>query len=184
MGRNQPTAKVSSSCRADPEAVYDTLADLSSHLDWSGARQSSDFRLLTLDAPAGTAHVRTAFSSTGTIPMSAKHWEDRSTVTAADRPGLFEYVTEAKAGPMRARYLHRYEIAREASGSRVTYRLTELEVANPWPRMGWPVLRTMTWKMAIPMLSGRGLRNLLALAEQASRPVEPVVAGTVHVKES
>jgi polyketide cyclase/dehydrase/lipid transport protein len=184
MGRNQPSANLSSASRAEPEAVYDTLADLSSHLEWSGARQSSDFRLLTLDAPAGPARVGTAFSSTGTIPMSKKHWEDRSTVTAASRPTLFEYVTEAQAGPMRARYQHRYEIAREGSGSRVTYRLTELEVANPWPRMGWPVLRIMTWKMAIPMLAGRGLRNLLSHAEQVSRPSEPVVPGAIHVKES
>ncbi len=124
--------------KARPEAVYDVLADLRTHLEWGAARQSSDFRLLSLDASPGTATVGSKFSSTGTIPMSARRWQDRSTVTIADRARTFEFTTEAKAGERRAMtacYRHRYEISAAGSGSRLTYTLTQLAIANPMLRM-------------------------------------------------
>lgn len=37
------------------------------------------------------------FTSTGTIPGSRWRWHDRSMVTEAERPSLFEFVTEAAA---------------------------------------------------------------------------------------
>ena len=178
-------------CQAGPEAVYDLLADLRTHLEWGGTRQRRDFRLITLDAPPGPATVGATFSSTGTIPMSVRHWEDHSTVTAADRARVFEFITEATNGGaqrMRARYRHRYELAPEGPGSRVTYTVTQLEVARPMLRMALPGVRDLTWGMAIPMLCRRGLRNLLELAERsavrATRQPSPAPVRSIHAKEN
>jgi hypothetical protein len=175
MGQQPPTAQISLLCKARPEAVYDVLADLQTHLEWGGARQRRDFRLLSLDASRGPASVGTAFSSTGTIPMSMRRWEDRSTVMVADPPRIFELTTEARAGVQRAmtaRYRHRYEISPEAAGSRVTYTLTQLAIANPMLRLALPGIRQLTWRMGIPMLASRGLRNLVALAEERAAPTQ------------
>jgi hypothetical protein len=86
---------------ASPEAIYDVLADLRTHLVWGGAQQRFGFRLLSLDAPAGPATTGTSFTSTGGIPMSPRHFEDRSAVTLAVRPSRFEFVTyERKPYPL------------------------------------------------------------------------------------
>jgi hypothetical protein len=60
----------------------------------------------------------------------------------------------------------RYEIAAVPGGSEVGYELTQLDALNPFLRLGLPVVRTMTWRVGIPFLAGRGFRNLLAMAEQ------------------
>jgi hypothetical protein len=168
----QFTMRLSRRCSAPPEVVYDVLADLRTHLTWGGAQQSSDFRLLSLDAPAGPATAGTSFSSTGAIPMSLRRWEDRSVVTRAVRPFSFEFVTHATVHrsklSMRATYRHRYEIAAAPGGSDVSYTLTQLDVLNPFLRLALPVVRTMTWRVGIPFLAGRGFRNLLAFAERGA----------------
>ncbi|MBJ7597149.1 MAG: hypothetical protein DLM67_21700 [Candidatus Nephthysia bennettiae] len=190
MGQELPTAQISLPSKARPEAVYDVLADLTTHLEWGGARQSRDFRLLSLEGSPGPATVGTTFSSTGTIPMSVRHWEDGSTVTVADRPQVFEFTTEARAGEqqaMRARYRHRYEISADAAGSRVTYTLTQLSIAHPMLRMALPGIRQLTWRMAIPMFAGRGLLILIAVAEErallAARPPSGAAIGSFNTKE-
>lgn len=166
----QITMRLTRRCSAPPEAVYDVVADLRTHLSWGGAQQRSDFRLLSLDAPAGVAAVGTSFRSTGAIPMSSRRWSDRSTVTVATRPAAFEFVTHATVDrprrPMEATYRHRYEIAAAPGGSFVIYTLTQLDVLNPFLRLALPMVRTMTWRLGIPFLAGRGFRNLVALAEQ------------------
>lgn len=159
-------------CSAPPEVVYDVLADLRTHLTWGGEQQSSVFRLLSLDAPAGPAIVGTSFTSTGAIPMSSRRWEDRSKVTVAERPLTFEFVTHATVHgsrrSMKATYRHRYEIAAAPGGSEVSYSFTQQDVLNPFLRLALPVVRTMTWRVAIPFLAGRGFRNLLATAERGA----------------
>jgi hypothetical protein len=50
-------------------------------------------------------------------------------------------------------------------GSRVTYTLTQAQIANPVLRLRLPVVRSMAWRVMIPMFAGRGFRNLLADAE-------------------
>jgi len=52
-------------CSAPPDVVYDFLADLGTHMTWGGNQQTSDFRLLSLEAPAGSASAGTTFTSTG-----------------------------------------------------------------------------------------------------------------------
>jgi len=166
--------RLSRTCAAQPAAVYDLLADLRSHLRWAGTEQSGDFRLLSMDAPAGPAVAGTVFATTGTIPMLGMRWEDRSTVTVADRPSTFEFTTEARAGhgdkAMSARYVHRYEIAQTQAGCSVTYTMTQEQINNPFLRLALPVMRQMMWSMGIPMFAGRGLRNLLKDAEAAAKP--------------
>jgi polyketide cyclase/dehydrase/lipid transport protein len=183
MEHQLPQLQISRYSKAEPEAVYDLLADLRTHIEWGGARQSRAFGLISFDSPPGPATVGTSFSSTGTIPMSGRHWSDRSKVTVADRPQKFEFTTEARAGegnPMTAVYSHAYEIAPAARGSRVTYRMTQLSITNPILRLG-PAMGRMTWLM-IPMFAGRGLRNLLALAEQSKS--RTIVAGSpMHTEE-
>jgi len=191
MEQQLPHLQISRFSNASPEAVYDLLADLHSHLEWAGTRQTRDFHLVSLDAPPGPATVGTTFTSTGVIPMSRRSWSDRSTVTAADRPTRFEITTQARAGArdaMTALYRHRYEISPAAGGSRVTYTLTQLSIANPMLRWALPGMRRMTWLMT-PMYSGRGLRNLLALAEErdlptkAVRPPSVVAGSPIHTQE-
>jgi hypothetical protein len=182
MEQHLPQLRISRFSKASPEAVYDLLANLRTHIEWAGARQSREFRLLSLDAPPGLATVGTRFSSTGAVPMSRRHWSDRSMVTVADRPQKFEFTTQARAGErnaMTAGYRHAYEISPEAGGSRVTYRMTQLSITNPMLRLG-PAMSRMTWLM-IPMFAGRGLRNLLALAERSKS--RTVVAGSSKFTE-
>ena len=160
---------------APPDVVYDTLADLRTHLTWGGTEQRSDFRLLSLEAPTGHATVGTSFTSTGAIPMSLRRWEDSSTVTVAERPRTFEFVTHATVHrserSMLATYRHRYEMAPAQGGSEVTYTFTQEDLVNPVLRLGLPVVRAMTWRVGIPFLAGRGFRNLLRIAEEsANRP--------------
>ncbi|MGH7876582.1 MAG: SRPBCC family protein, partial [Candidatus Dormibacteraceae bacterium] len=171
MTRRKPDLQISVLSQAAPEAVYDVLADLRTHLDWSGSRQFGMFRLLALEAPAGAAQVGTVFHTSGTIPMSARQWSDRSTVTVADRPRTFEFVTEATAGDngMTARNEHRYEIRAAGSGSRITYTFAQLAAARPMLRLVLPVMGWMTWRFAIPMFVRRTLRNLAAVAEERSQ---------------
>jgi hypothetical protein len=167
--------RLSKTCAAPAEVVYDLLTDLQSHLRWGGSQQSGDFRLLSMDAPDGPATVGTKFATTGTIPMTAKRWEDRSTVTKAVSPSLFEFATDAHAGAMQARYVHRYEIAAASRGCTVTYTMTQEQIARPFLRLGLPVMRQMMWAVGIPMFAGRGFRNLLADAEAATK-VQPVIS--------
>ena len=159
-------------CSAPPEVVYDLLANLRTHLTWGGAEQKYDFRLLSLDAPAGPATVGASFTSTGAIPMSLRKWTDRSTVTIAERPFTFEFLTHATVHrskrSMEATNRHRYEIAAAPGGSQVSYSLTQLDVSHPLLRLGLPVVRTMTWRMGVPFMAGRGFRNLLATAERGA----------------
>lgn len=174
MGQRLPAMRLSRTCAAPREAVYDLLADLRSHLRWAGSEQSGDFRLLSMDAPDGPARVGSVFATTGTIPMSATRWEDRSTITVADRPSTFEFATEAHAGrgsnAMQARYVHRYELARTSTGCTVTYTMTQERIAHPILRLALPVVRQMMWSVGIPMFAGRGLRNLIKDAEAARKP--------------
>lgn len=173
MPQRVPTMRLSRTCAAPPEVVYDMLADLHSHLGWGGARQGRDYRLLSLEAPDGPATVGTVFSTSGAIPMSRKRWEDISTVTAATRPSRFEFVTEGRVGSGRqamvAGYAHRYEIGPAEDGSTVTYTMTQERMANPLLRLALPVIRQVMWRVGIPMFAGRGFRNLLRDAENAAK---------------
>jgi len=165
-----PVIRFEGVTRAPAEVVYDVLADLNSHLDWAGQRQGETTRLLTMEAPPGPARVGTEFSTSGSDGKVAR-WSDRSVVTEATRPTVFEFVTEGRrqGKPGRPPWLftavHRYSIANENGGSRVTYteEMTRLDGA---PK----VMVTRGTSRLVFRISAkymrRGFDGLLALAEE------------------
>jgi hypothetical protein len=165
-----PVLRFEGSCRAPAEVVYDLLADLPSHLDWAGRRQRETTRLLTLTAPPAPAGVGAEFLSTGSDGKVAR-WSDRSVVTEATRPAVFEFVTEGRRQgepgrrPWLATAVHRYVIEPEAGGCRVTYTevLTRLDGA-PWI-MRAPGLSRIVFRVSARYMR-RGFDGLLALAEE------------------
>lgn len=167
-----PVLRFEASCRAPAESVYDLLADLQSHLEWAGRRQLETTRLLTLEAPPGPAGVGTEFSSTGSDGKVAR-WADRSVVTEATRPEVFEFVTEGRrkgkpgSRPWLSTAVHRYELAPEPIGCRVTYTedLTRLVGA---PRILFaPGISRIVFRISAKYMR-RGFEALLALAEERS----------------
>ena len=165
-----PALRFEGSTRAPAGAVYDLLADLQSHLDWAGERQLETTRLLTLEAPAGPAGVGTEFFSTGSDGKAAR-WADRSVVTEATRPEVFEFVTEGRrqgkpgTQPWRFIAVNRYAIAAAGEGCRVTFtqQVTQWEGAPKVlviPGLMRPLFRYSSKYMR------RGFDGLLAMAEE------------------
>ena len=171
MGANEGfrfETSVTVSCGAPPQVVYDTVADLRAHLEWSGERAADDdFKLLVLDAPAGAARVGTEFTSTGANFNGTFH--DRSVVTEATPPNRFAIETHARLDRRRGKawevqFLHRYDIRSEGSGSAITYTDTahHMNYVPYWLRF-W--LRPIT-RAAIHKGDTKQLENLARLAEE------------------
>jgi hypothetical protein len=155
---------------APPSAVYDTVADLRNHLDWSGERASSEtFKLLSIDAPGGPAAVGTAFTSSGSADNGTFH--DRSVVTEASSPTRFVIETDAhldrkRGRPWDAHFEHRYDIASEGGGSRITYTET-IERVNYVPYWLQPWIRPI-FTVYVNRADRKQLANLARLAEERS----------------
>lgn len=155
---------------ATPEVVYDTIADLRNHLDWSGERASSEtFKLLSIDAPDGPAAVGTAFTSSGAADNGTFH--DRSVVTVATSPTMFVIETDAqldrkRGRPWDAHFSHRYDVAPEGEGSRITYTET-IERVSYVPYWLQPVVRSL-FKVYVNRADRKQLANLARLAEERS----------------
>jgi len=153
---------------ASPADVWDTVARLPLHLEWSGERASDDtFKLLSLDAPDGIADVGDAFESTGANYNGTFH--DRSTVTEAMKPTSFVIDTDARLdrdrGPAwEAHFEHRYEISPRAQGSSITY-IETIERVNyvPYWLRWWarPLFRPL-----VNRADRKQLENLARLAEE------------------
>ena len=164
--RTQPSV----TSTASPEAIYDVIADLRNHLVWSGERAQDDgFKMLTLEAPDGTATVGTTFTSSGTAGKDMFH--DRSVVTEASRPHVFLIETDASmerksAETWEAHFTHRYDIRHEGDGSRIVYTET-LECVNYVPYWLKPGIRTI-FRPWINRADRKQLRNLARLAEDRS----------------
>ena len=165
---------VSTSCAADPRAVYEVLADISTHRAWAGEQQVSAFHIIELDnAPPGRVDVGSTWSSVGTLPMNRHGWHDHSRVTVADGPQRFEYVTEARIprsggkADREATYRHRYDICPEGdSGSRVSYTITEERTVDPLLRFALPGVRQVALRVGVRYMAWRGLRNIAKMAER------------------
>ena len=162
--RTQPSV----TSKAPPEAVYDVIADLRNHLEWSGERADSDgFKMLTLDAPQGPAPVGTTFTSTGSAGKDTFH--DRSVVTEASRPYRFVIETDARlerrrAPTWEAHFSHRYDVTPDGEGSRITYTET-IERVNYLPYWLKPGIRTI-FRPLVNSADRKQLRNLARLAEE------------------
>jgi hypothetical protein len=169
LGYRTRTSVVSA---APPTVVYDTVADLRNHLDWSGERASSDtFKLLSIDAPDGPATVGTAFSSSGAADNGTFH--DRSVVTEATSPTTFVIETDAhldrnRGKPWDAHFIHRYDISPEGDGSRITYTET-IERVSYVPYWLQPGVRSI-FKVYVNRADRKQLANLARLAEERSSP--------------
>ena len=162
--------QTSATSKASPEGVYDVIADLRNHLEWSGERASSEtFKLLSLDAPDGPATVGTTFTSSGSGGKDTFH--DRSVVTKASRPHRFVIETDARldrkrAEPWEAHFSHRYDIEPARDGSRIVYTET-VERVNYVPYWLKPGIRTI-FRPIVNRADRKQLRNLARLAEELS----------------
>jgi len=165
-------AAVTLGSTASPEAVYDLVANLRSHVIWGGEQQAKNYRLLSIEAPEGAATVGTEFSTVGADPMGEFH--DSSVVTEATRASVFGFVTEAgfvtkKNATALWTNVHRYEIAPTERGCRVTYtiRVARISALPGMLRLfNIPVLSGLLMKVAVRG-PRRGLSNLVALAERS-----------------
>jgi hypothetical protein len=168
-----PVVRFEAPSKAPAEAVYGLLTNLSSHLEWGGNRQSPTFRLLSMEAPGGPATVGTEFHTTGADGKKAR-WTDRSVVTEAIRPSVFEFVTEGRRDgkpggvPFRSTTVHRYEIAPRPVGCDVTYTAELTRFTGPKSVIRLtraPIIGPLLWRMAGKYMR-RGFDSLLALAEE------------------
>jgi hypothetical protein len=170
--KGEIVVRLEEATEAPAEVVYDLLADVGSHLEWGGTRQTKKtFRLLSIDAPEGPATVGTEFSSSGADAMGT--FNDTSVVTEATRPSLFEFVTEARLSTKKGTIVewtlvHRYEIGPKNAGCTVTYtnrtvRISELPGALRLFNV--PGLRALLTRVARSNVQ-RGFRNLVMMANE------------------
>jgi hypothetical protein len=159
---------VTATSKAPPQAVYDTVADVNAHLIWSGERAEDDsFKLLTLDAPDGSAQVGTAFTSTGANFNGTFH--DRSVVEEMSPPNVFVIRTQSRLDRKRGRpweveFIHRYDIEPDGAGSRITYTDTAQNM-NYVPYWLQPWMRPIS-RMAIRKGDTSQLTNLARVSEE------------------
>lgn len=158
---------------APPEAVYDLLADVRSHLEWGGDRGKKNFRLTAIEVSEEPARQGTEWSSNGVAPDGT--FRDRSVVTNATRPSTFEFTTNAhvtlkKGGEADWTLVNRYEIAPKGSGSQVTYaqRMTSATQLGPMKMMLNPLLAGLG-RMMVRGLVKPAMKNLADMAEQRAR---------------
>jgi uncharacterized protein YndB with AHSA1/START domain len=156
---------------APAEIVYETLADLRTHAEWGGAGQKKNTRIVSIDAPEGPAQVGTEFSSRGKDPMG--DFSDRSVVTEATPPKVFEFVTEAHLDTKKGKsadltLVHRYELETSNARCRILYTGRTTRISEMFGMLGLfnvPVLRSLGLK-ASSGVAKRGLANLAKLAEE------------------
>ena len=153
-----------------PGQAYEALADLHRHLEWGGAGKGKKAGLTSLDAPAGAAPVGTEFFSTGVDPAGT--FADRSVVTEATRPEVFEFVTEGRLTPKKAgkplsecTVTTRYEIEPHGNGCRVSYRAHVTRWTNAPAMLTSRVMRPLA-KVVLASFGKRTVRNLIASADQ------------------
>src|SRR5437899_7415846 len=126
-----------SSSSVSPGQVYEALADLRRHAVWGGTmHRKRDHGITSIDAPAGAAQVGTEFRSTGSDPAGT--FSDRSVVTEATRPSVFEFVTEGHLTPKKkdrpegdTTITFRYQITPNGGGCTVSYRGHVTRWTNP-----------------------------------------------------
>ena len=167
LGYRTQTSVTSS---APPDVVFETIADLRNHLDWSGERASSEtFKLLSIEAPDGPAAVGTSFTSSGAADNGMFH--DRSVVTEATSPTTFVIETDSRLDRKRgkqwdAHFIHRYDVAPDGERSRITYTET-IERVNYVPYWLRPGVRSI-FKVYVNRADRKQLENLARLAEERS----------------
>ncbi len=156
---------------APAQTVYALLAEPRSHVVWGGERQGKKSRLLSVETTDEIVTVGSEFSTTGADPMG--RFADRSVVTEADAPRLFEFVTEARLTTKKGDVadwtnIHRYEITSTDEGCQIVYSLRVARISALPGMLRWfnvPVLGAVMIKAAAS-LPKKGLRNLARMAEE------------------
>ena len=160
-----PDLVVSQSASVPPARIYSTLADLSTHTTWAGSMHGKkNFGLRTLEASVSPAVVGTEFRSTGDDPMGS--FTDRSVVTEASDPSVFEFVTEGHLEPKKpgkpacdTRITYRFEVDPSGAGSTVTYRVHISKWTNAPVVLRSAALRPIA-RMVTKSYAAKMLRNL------------------------
>jgi uncharacterized protein YndB with AHSA1/START domain len=168
---DMPDLVVSASASVPPSRVYAALADLSTHTTWAGSMHGKkNFGLRTMESSADPAVVGTEFRSTGADPMGS--FTDRSVVTEATNPSVFEFVTEGHLAPKKkgkpacdTRITYRFEITPSGAGSTVTYRLHMSKWTNAPAVLRSAVLRPIA-RLATTSYAKKMLRNLAIYASE------------------
>ena len=168
---DMPDLVVSADASVPPARIYAVLADLSAHTIWAGSMHGKkNFGLRTLEASADPAVVGTEFRSTGDDPMGS--FTDRSVVTEATSPSVFEFVTEGhlerrkqRQPPCETRITSRFEIGPDGSGSTITYRAHVTRWTNPPGPLRSRALRPVL-RVAMKSDAKRMLRNLSTYASE------------------
>jgi hypothetical protein len=166
---DMPDLVLSIESDVSPARIYAVLADLPTHTTWAGSmHRKKNFGLRSLDAPEGPARVGTEFTSTGIDPMGS--FSDRSVVTEATSPSVFEFVTEGHLDPKKAskpsselRTTYRFEIADRGAGSTITYRVHLSRWTNAPAMLRVGILRPIT-RAVLKSYAKRLLRNLSTYA--------------------
>ncbi len=164
-----PPIRFEADCEAPAGVVYGLLAHLRRHLEWAGERQSKGFRLLSMEAPSGPATVGVEFLSTGSDGKKRVN-RDRSVITEASPPSVFEFVTEnrceGESGELASAgtFVHRYEISSRPQGCRVIYTLQTTRFEGGPAILGAPLIAPLLMKILAAMFR-KGFRNLVALSE-------------------
>lgn len=161
---------ITETCSAPPESVYGLLAEAGKHLEWGGRRLlGASQRLLSMDAPEGELTEGTQWTSIGLT--AGRAWHDRSRVTEARPPHVFEFETHGRledapnVEPVEGRWVHRYEITAQGSGSRITYRMkARLTLYTPSGQHSrYPAV---VYNIVLPTVVQRGVHSLIRMAEE------------------
>lgn len=159
---------------ASPEAVYDVLSDLRTHAIWGGVSAKRKTGLLSIEAPAGEAFVGTEFESTGGDPGG--RFSDRSVVTQAVRPSVFEFVTEAALTTKKGAVadwtnVHHYELRPDGDGCVISYtvRIARISALPGMLRvLTLPVLSRIANHEATKVVR-RGVESLARMVEERAK---------------
>ncbi len=161
------TFRVSIPSKASPEAIYDVLSDLNTHLVWAGERSPhKSFRLLSMQAPSSSATVGERFSSIGENGNGKFH--DESVVVEAERPRRFGFDTEStlerKHGKAwHSRFANRYVIEPSGDGAVVSF-TSEVRPQNYvpyWLKLGMRPLTRVLGQWGVR----HNMENLANMAE-------------------
>ncbi len=169
--KREVTIAVEHRSSATPEAIYDVLADLRTHAIWGGVPPEKKTGLFSIDAPAGEARVGTEFESTG--GDATGRFSDRSVVTQAVRPSVFEFVTEARLTTKNDATadwtnVHHYEVRPGGDGCVIAYtvRIARISALPGMLRaFNLPILSGMAVKESTKVVRC-GVERLAAFAEQ------------------
>lgn len=133
-----------------PDVVFDYLADVSKHSEWS----PKPYRV---EGSSGPVKAGDTFTSIGTIPGDKNH-RNEVTVTECSRPGRLVLDSMEKG----EHFLNTFELAAEGSGTRLTRTMDA-----PQPRFPLSVVFPLIMAAFIRPDVQKGLRNLKAALERS-----------------